>query len=77
MRSMTLYKIHDPHRFFDEVLACDGEVGFLDSNSVIQDLKATVRTIQDLGMVGFIGPIEQIKVCTELSNDAIRLIRSY
>lgn len=72
---MTFYHIPNTRRFLEKVLACGGEVRYLDNNGELRDLKAVSKALTDTGLERFMRPIDRIEVFVQRQEDAISLIR--
>lgn len=72
---MTFYNISNAERFFERVLACEGNVYLNEADRQPRDLKQTAEYLLSTGMAKYMGGIEQIEVRVEESGDAQKLMR--
>lgn len=72
---MTFYNITNAERFFERILACEGNVYSDGNGGQPQDLKKAAEYLLSSGMAGYMDGIGRIDVRVERSGDAAGLIR--
>ncbi len=72
---MKLYNISNAQRFFETVLACEGNVYRISDGGMPQDLKGPAEYLLSSGMVNLVHGIDQMELCVEQTGDARKLMR--
>lgn len=72
---MKIFNISNAQRFFETVLACEGNVYRISDGGMRQDLKRSAEYLLSSGMVNLVHGIDQMELCVEQTSDARKLMR--